>query len=183
MSNVWDEFQKDNDRICSWFNEIHKIFLKKEFEEIKYEFDIELTGSRANQLAYPESDIDFAFICETDQQLQFLYDKFKSKHEHKSLYSEYKIKFTKTLAGLLLIVVEDYIDKSYEIGPIKLDISFRTFEKHKIIQTHVIEASKKKFLSKDHRLEYILEMRSLKLSKDEEKYNKNKEWLRVLPKN
>lgn len=179
-------FQKDNEGYREWFNNSFIPNLVKVFPSL--ENKIELTGSRWFGLAYQESDLECAIILEESEHSTWF--DMVSTHFNDVCHDS-KIEQTKTLAGLLLLTIKHfYKDASVNIW--KLEITFRTPEKHKIICDAIRE--KMKHMTDEFKLNYIKgarkdfiamttveetspEFREVQLS-----YGKRKEWLRVLPK-
>lgn len=142
---------------------------------------IHLTGSRASGLAYPESDIDFAFVADDSKILESVHQRLLRLHADGVVYKEFKLLSRTTTTGLPWCPIDGFVDAKHKIGPTKLDITFRTRAVHDAIQTHVANQIKLRFPSDEHRADYIRAMQHAHASNDNKTYNNLKEWLRLLP--
>jgi hypothetical protein len=158
----------------------HAEYLRKALE-LKDDIAIELTGSRASGLAYPESDIDFAFIGANKSSLLEVRDRLVALVQAKKIYDGCNFESKMTLAGLPWCPTEGFTDPKLGAKPVKLDITFREAATHKTIQDHVATEMKKLFDTDEKKLVYINSLRTACLTKDNDTYNKLKSWLRVLP--
>ena len=101
---------------------------------------LEVTGSRRAgvDLAYPESDLDLAYIADTPQELTALCDQLIEAHQRGEVYEGCHLERLTTRAGLPWCPIEGVVDEHWEkgvtIGPIKLDVTFRTTETHDLIR-------------------------------------------------
>lgn len=132
-----------------------------------------LTGSRSFCLAYPESDLECAFIVSGKDKQNELYEKLLEHYRQSGL----SVTGTKTKAGLLLITVKD-LYKDDSVNVYKFEVTFRTPEQQQKIQDHIQAGLAR--MTEEEKLSYILGARKDFLANDVASYNKRKEWLRVL---
>lgn len=192
---------KSKEELDSWFKELPELFVDVdrhklaeqswvEADELK-EVTFELTGSRQSGLAYEESDIDCAFVAPRMHVLQCLRTALIWAHRRGEMYKECKIESKTTKAGLPWCPIEGFLGsvslwlgysaKTIEIGPIKLDLTFRERKTHDLIQNHVAAKLIELFSTDEKKLAYITAMRMAVRTHDFDGYNKLKDWLRVLP--
>jgi hypothetical protein len=164
---------KNNQTWVNWFNEYFCEWLFQGIPSLS-KYKISLTGSRSVDLAYPQSDLEFAIvvpdlISETEKE-KILPDicKFYERNNWAESYSQLKTK-----AGLLLLIA-----KNTKSGMWKLETTVRTETEHNLIQDNMNKIVRT--WSEETRLEYILNMQKAFLDKDEAKMFEMKKWMKVL---
>jgi len=164
---------ENNQTWVVWFNECFSKWLMKGISSLS-EYKISLTGSRSVNLAYPQSDLEFAIVVpnstsesEKENILSNIY-KFYELNNWAESYVQLKTK-----AGLLLLIA-----KNTQSGMWKLETTIRTEKEHDLIQDNMNNVVEN--WSEKTRLDYILSMQKAFLDKDEAKMFEMKKWMKVL---
>lgn len=167
--------------IRKWFKR-HVLELKKVVGE---NVTIEIVGSRRDgvDIAYPESNIDIAFIAPSLDELMVIKHKLLDANQKGEIYPGCKMRNnwgrSCEIDNFSTIFIEH--GRLVVIGDINLSISFRLTKTHEQIQEYVQNTMNSMFKSDESIMEkYVSDMRILRIV-DPERFIERKAWLRILP--
>lgn len=179
----YEEYVADNIRYVNWFNNVFKVALLIALPWLRPE-EVALSGSRSFDLAYPESDLEFAVILPVELHDVAPFVDFLNQFGKTSSF--------KTLAGLSLLTIEHPVFP-IEMAPPegvslwKLEMTLRTAEQQQAIVNH-IQTSLLTW-SEEEKLNYVVRIQEafhfMKTHPEDkeatQRYADCKKWLRVLP--
>ena len=179
----YQQFYDDNQNYVRWFENVLKKEMLRVFPKLTTE-TVVLSGSRSFDLAYPESDLEFAVIQPVEQQDIAPFVLFFSQFGTPDVL--------KTLAGLQLLTLKSprfppYLQPPSCVRVWKLEMTLRTPEQQQTIETHI--QNQLSTWSDDQKLHYIERIRKCFLDMTAnpdnkvlaQTYNDCKVWLRALP--
>lgn len=171
------DFVDDNAKWVKWFEEDHKPKVQQCLRENGFQWgNVLLTGSRSFNLAYHESDLEFAIVVDDQTQDDAKMDILRAieKFYRKTQFST-DILVIKTKAGLPLLISKNTSSKMW-----KVEITVRTETQQQTIVEHINKQLETWDDAK--KLDYIVKMCHAFKENNEELMLHYKQWLKVLKK-
>ena len=172
---------KSNQVWVEWFNQQHRPDLQQIQKLSPY--SIELTGSRSVDLAYPQSDLEYAVVV--PETFHETFNETSDEHKEillKAVYQYYaQSQFAQPDQMVLMKTNEDsylLVAKFTTVGMWKVKMTIRTQNEHDQIQNNM--RTQLATWSSEDKLKYILSMQQAFLQNDEATMAQMKAWMKVL---